>query len=51
MLEFVARHNISVDTQQFHGLNEVPKLLEMVESEKLAGKAVVIIDGSQVNVM
>ncbi|KAL6233241.1 hypothetical protein BDW75DRAFT_252122 [Aspergillus navahoensis] len=51
MLEFVARHNISVDTQQFHGLSEVSTLLERVESGKLAGKAVVIIDGSQVNVV
>jgi D-arabinose 1-dehydrogenase-like Zn-dependent alcohol dehydrogenase len=51
MLESVARHKISVDTQHFHGLNEVSTLLERVESGKLAGKAVVIVDGSQVNVV
>lgn len=44
MLKFVAEHNIRVRTVAFNGLEEIPKLIELAESGKLAGKGVVLID-------
>ena len=44
MLEMVAEHNISVRTNPFYGLEEIPKLLELAESGKMSGKGVIIVD-------
>ncbi len=44
MLQTVADHNVSVKTNPFFGLNEIPKLVELAESGKMAGKGVIIVD-------
>ena len=43
MLETVAKHNISVKTNPFFGLREIPRLIELAHSGKMQGKAVVIV--------
>lgn len=43
MLNAVAT-GIKVKTNLFHGLDEIPKLLEEVERGKISGKAVAIVD-------
>jgi alcohol dehydrogenase, propanol-preferring len=48
MLDVVAEHNIRVRTNTFHGLNEIPKMLEFAHSGKMSGKAIVIVDKEQV---
>ena len=49
MLETVAEHNISVKTNPFFGLREIPKLVELAHSGKMQGKAVVIVDEEEMN--
>lgn len=44
MLDFVAEHNITVKTNPFFGIKEIPQLLELAHSGKMAGKGVVIVD-------
>ncbi|KAL9041738.1 MAG: hypothetical protein Q9214_004005 [Letrouitia sp. 1 TL-2023] len=44
MLDFVAEHGITVKTNPFFGLQEIPKLTELAHSGKLAGKGVIIVD-------
>lgn len=44
MLKTVAEHNISVKTNPFFGLREIPKLIELAHSGKMQGKAVIIVD-------
>lgn len=44
MLNMVAEHNIIVKTNVFHGLHEVPKMVELARSGKMQGKPVVVID-------
>ncbi|KAL9621372.1 MAG: hypothetical protein Q9160_004132 [Pyrenula sp. 1 TL-2023] len=44
MLDTVAKHGIWVNKNVFHGLREIPKLLELVHSGKMAGKGVVVVD-------
>ena len=48
MLQMVADHNISVKTNPFFGLEEIPKLVELAESGKMAGKGVVIVDEQEI---
>lgn len=48
MLEVVARHNISVTTNPFNGLGELPKLVELAESGKMMGKGVIVVDQDQI---
>ena len=48
MLEMVADHNISVKTNPFFGLKEIPKLIELVESGKMSGKGVIVVDGKEI---
>lgn len=38
MLDIVAEHNISVKTNAFKGLKEIPKLVELAHGGKMAGK-------------
>ena len=47
MLQLVADHNITVKTNLFFGLEELPKLVTLVHSGKMAGKAMVVIDGAE----
>lgn len=49
MLETVAEHNISVKTNPFFGLREIPRLAELAHSGKMQGKAVVIVDQEEMN--
>ena len=44
MLNFCAEKKISVETNVFHGLEEVPKMVELSHSGKMKGKAVVVVD-------
>ena len=48
MLEMVAEHNITVKTNPFFGLHEIPKLVELAHSGKMAGKGVVIVDQDEI---
>ena len=48
MLNLVGEHGIKVETSLFHGLDEVPQMIELAHSGKMAGKAVCIVDKSQV---
>ncbi|KAI9840657.1 MAG: hypothetical protein M1837_001381 [Sclerophora amabilis] len=45
MLELVAEHGIRVHTNIFHGLEQVPNLVELAHGGKMAGKGVIIVDG------
>lgn len=49
MLQVVAEHKISVNTNAFNGLGEMEKLIELAESGKMKGKGIVIIDQAQVD--
>ena len=44
MLNIVAEHKISVKTNPFFGLGEIPKLLKLAQSGKMQGKAIVLVD-------
>lgn len=48
MLDIVAEHNISVKTNPFHGLKEIPKLVEFAHSGKMQGKGIIIVDEEQI---
>lgn len=48
MLNFVAEHNITVRTNLFYGLKEIPNLVDLAHSGKMAGKGVVIVDGDEI---
>jgi D-arabinose 1-dehydrogenase-like Zn-dependent alcohol dehydrogenase len=49
MVQFVADNNIQASTKEFDGLDSIHHLLELVESGKLRGKAVVVVDKSQLD--
>ena len=44
MLNFCTENKIAVETNVFHGLEEVPKMVELSHSGKMKGKAVVVVD-------
>ncbi|KAL8680482.1 MAG: hypothetical protein Q9186_003325 [Xanthomendoza sp. 1 TL-2023] len=48
MLDFVADHRITVKTNPFFGLKEIPHMVELAHSGKMAGKGVVIIDEDEI---
>ncbi|KAI9729073.1 MAG: hypothetical protein M1828_000158 [Chrysothrix sp. TS-e1954] len=48
MVEVVAKHNISVKTNPFHGLDKIPELVELAHGGKMQGKGIVIVDEDQV---
>ncbi|KAL9597233.1 MAG: hypothetical protein Q9219_005276 [cf. Caloplaca sp. 3 TL-2023] len=48
MLEFVAENNITVKTNPFFGLKEIPHLVELAHSGKMAGKGVIIVDEDEI---
>lgn len=47
MLKVAAEKGVTVKANLFHGLNEVPKMIDLSNSGKMAGKAVCIIDEKQ----
>lgn len=47
MLSDVARFGVDVKTNPVYGLNEVPRMLDLAESRRMLGKAVVIVDPTQ----
>lgn len=49
MLDFVAEHGITVKTNPFFGLQDIPKLTELAHSGKLAGKGVIIVDEEEMS--
>lgn len=48
MLNLVGKNGIKVETNVFYGLDEVPKMLELAHGGKMKGKAVCVVDKSQV---
>lgn len=48
MLRMVGEHGIKVETNVFKGLSEVPKMMDLAHSGKMKGKAVCVVDESQV---
>jgi propanol-preferring alcohol dehydrogenase len=48
MLQIVAAHNVSVETNIFKGLGEIEKLVELAESGKMKGKGVIEMDSEQI---
>lgn len=48
MLDFVAENKITVKTNPFFGLQEIPNLVELAHSGKMAGKGVVIVDEDEI---
>ncbi|GME65922.1 alcohol dehydrogenase [Neofusicoccum parvum] len=48
MMKVVSENGISVKTNPVHGLNEIPKLLELARSGKMSGKGIVIVDPKQI---
>ncbi|OJD36838.1 alcohol dehydrogenase protein [Diplodia corticola] len=48
MMKVVSENGISVRTNPVQGLEEIPKLLELVRSGKMAGKGIVIVDPKQI---
>jgi len=48
MLDVVAEHKIKVKTNPFHGLEEIPKLIELAHGGHMKGKGIVIVDEEQI---
>lgn len=51
MLKIVAEHKISVKTNPFFGLSEIPKLIELAHSGKMQGKGVIIVDEEEMKMV
>ena len=49
MLDLVAQHGITVQTNAFNGLGEIEKLVELAHSGKMKGKGIIIIDQEQID--
>ncbi|KAK2729401.1 alcohol dehydrogenase -like domain-containing protein [Colletotrichum kahawae] len=48
MLEHIAEHGIKLESNVFHGLDKIYEALELVNSGKISGKAVIVVDEEQV---
>lgn len=44
MLKMVVDNNITVKKNIFHGLNQIPQMVELAHAGKMKGKGVVIVD-------
>ena len=44
MLDLVAESKIHVETNVFHGLKEVPRMVDLAHSGKMKGKAICVVD-------
>ncbi|KAM0330108.1 hypothetical protein ACHAQA_004280 [Verticillium albo-atrum] len=49
MVEFVAKKGLHLESNVFHGLDSVHELVDLVHSGKMKGKAVMIVDQTQVD--
>jgi propanol-preferring alcohol dehydrogenase len=47
MVECIAEHGVKVRTNIFHGLDKIEQLVNLVQSGKLEGKAVIVVDQDQ----
>ena len=47
MLQMVAEHSISVNTNPFFGLEAIPELVEFAESGRMKGKGVIVVDAEE----
>lgn len=48
MLQAVAKHDVTVETNPMDGLKSVPKLCELAHSGKMKGKGIIIVDQEQI---
>lgn len=44
MLDVVVKHNIKISMSVFHGIEEIPKVVDMLRQGKYQGKGVIVID-------
>jgi propanol-preferring alcohol dehydrogenase len=44
MLSLVAENKIQVETNVFHGLNDVPRMVDLSHSSKMKCKAICVVD-------
>jgi D-arabinose 1-dehydrogenase-like Zn-dependent alcohol dehydrogenase len=49
MIKAVVKHSVASKIQVFHGLDSIHELLDVVQSGKLEGKAVIIVDQEQLD--
>ena len=50
MLNAVVEHNIHVENNVFHGLKEIPRVVEMLKNVEYRGKAAFVVDKDAVGV-
>ena len=48
MLDLVAEKDHTVNSNPFFGLQELPKLIDLAHSSKMAGKGILIIDENEI---
>jgi D-arabinose 1-dehydrogenase-like Zn-dependent alcohol dehydrogenase len=48
MLQFVAKHRLEGKSQAYYGLTNISNLVNVLHSEQLQGKGIVIVDKEQV---
>ena len=48
MLDVVAKHKVSVNTNPFNGVHELPKLIDFYESGEMIGKGIIVVDSKQI---
>lgn len=48
MLDVVAEHKISVSTNPFNGIKNLPELVELAHSGRMSGKGIIIVDEKQI---
>ncbi|KAF2095908.1 GroES-like protein [Rhizodiscina lignyota] len=49
MLDVVAEHGVSVEKNVFHGLHEIPKLMDLAHGGKMKGKGMIVVDQEQID--
>jgi propanol-preferring alcohol dehydrogenase len=49
MLQLVVKHNIKVHSNIFHGIHEIPKVVDMLSKGQYRGKGVIVIDEEEAN--
>lgn len=48
MLDLVAEKNITVKTNPFFGLQQLPQLIDLAHNGKMAGKGILVVDEQEV---
>lgn len=51
MLDLVAEKNITVKTNPFFGLQQLPQLIDLARNGKMAGKGILIVDEQEIEKM